>query len=159
MSAAEPMIARRKPPRAGRRGTAIVEFAVMLPILLTLMLLCVDFGRFAHYDIAVTNAARAGAAYGSSHGFTISTRPAWEAQVRLAVVDELDSNSWFDASKLTVPSPVVTQGGDGSWRVQVDVSYPFQTLLNWPFLPPTPEGRRYHDPLILHRAVVMRGTF
>jgi Flp pilus assembly protein TadG len=143
--------------RERRRGSAILEFSLILPLLLTLTLLCVDFGRFAHYYIAVTNAARAGAAYASANVFTTSTQSLWNAQVRQAVVDEMTANSWFDASKLTVPSAVVTQEAGGLWRVKVDVSYPFQTLLDWPFLPAV-AGRAYHDPLILHRSVVMRGT-
>ncbi len=35
-------------------------------------------------------------------------------------------------------------------RVEVTVSYPFQTLINWPFLP------GYNDPLIITRTVAMR---
>jgi Flp pilus assembly protein TadG len=150
-------IARGEP----RRGSAIVEFALMLPLLLTLTLLCVDFGRFAHYYIAVTNAARAGAAYASANVYATGQKSAWDSQVKQAVIDELTNNSWFDSNKLIVPSPIVTQEASGLWRVQVDVSYPFQTLFDWPFVdrlsPPSME-RHYHEPLILHRAVVMRRT-
>jgi Flp pilus assembly protein TadG len=42
-----------------RRGAAAVEFALILPLLVTLVLACVDFGQFAYNYIAVTNAARA----------------------------------------------------------------------------------------------------
>jgi len=146
--------------RAARRGAAVLEFAILLPWLLTIALLCVDFGRFAHYYIAVTNAARAGAGYASNNLFTPATKPRWDAAVRQAVVDELTENPpnrWFDASKLTIPAPLMIQEGGGYWRVQVDVSYPFQTLINWPFLDIL-GGRKYNEPLILHRRVVMRGT-
>ena len=51
------------PPRHGaaarrRRGSAILEFALVLPPLLMMVLLCIDFGRIAYYYIAVTNVAR-----------------------------------------------------------------------------------------------------
>src|SRR2546423_13511130 len=46
-----------------RHAVAAVELAVLLPVLTTIVLGCVDFGRFAYNYIAVTNAARAGAAY------------------------------------------------------------------------------------------------
>jgi Flp pilus assembly protein TadG len=45
-----------------RRGAAAAELAMILPLMLILVLGCVDFGRFAYSYIAVTNAARAGAA-------------------------------------------------------------------------------------------------
>jgi Flp pilus assembly protein TadG len=158
-AAQEGTVCRRRPTR---RGSAILEFSLMLPILLMLTMLCIDFGRFAHYYIAVTNAARAGAAYASVNLYATGKKPAWDALVRQAVVDELtsNSNSWFDPSKLIVPSPVVTQEGNSQWelwRVQVDVTYPFQTLIPWPFLPAV-GGRGYNDPLPLHRCVVMRGV-
>ena len=46
-----------------RRGGSAVELAIILPIFATLVLATVDFGRFAYNYIAVTNAARAGAAW------------------------------------------------------------------------------------------------
>ena len=49
----------RRRPR--RRGVSAVEFALILPLLLTLVGGAVDFGRCFYTHIAVTNAARAGA--------------------------------------------------------------------------------------------------
>ena len=46
--------------RRHRRGVTAVEFALILPLLMTIVLGCVDYGRFAYDYIAVTNAARAG---------------------------------------------------------------------------------------------------
>ncbi len=151
----EGIVCRRRQPRY---GSAIVEFTFMLPVLLTITLLCVDFGRFAHYYIAVTNAARAGAAYATANRASIPPAPSWVIGVRQAVQDELSTNSWYDPAKLTFPEPVVTKEDSNGllWRVQVDVTYPFQTLFTWPFLPAV-GGRGYNDPLPLHRRVVMRG--
>lgn len=47
-----------------QRGTSLVEVALMLPFLLLLLLVVVDFGRAYYISIEVTNAARAGAQYG-----------------------------------------------------------------------------------------------
>jgi Flp pilus assembly protein TadG len=140
--------------RRARRGSAILEFAILLPVLLTIALLCVDFGRFAHHYIAVTNAARAGAGYGSSHAIAGSSDPVWAARVQQAVKDELGWDNWHadERAKLTISTPVVTrEPATGNWRVEVQVSYAFATLVNWPFLP------GYNTPVILHRRVVMRG--
>jgi Flp pilus assembly protein TadG len=46
-------------------GQAILELVLVLPILLMLTLGVIEFGRAAYYDIAVADAARAGAQYAS----------------------------------------------------------------------------------------------
>lgn len=46
-------------------GNAIVEFAVLAPVLILLTLGTVELGRYAYFAILVSNAAQAGASYGS----------------------------------------------------------------------------------------------
>ena len=46
-------------------GQAILELVLVLPILLMLTLGVIEFGRAAYYDIAVADAARAGAQFAS----------------------------------------------------------------------------------------------
>ncbi len=137
--------------RRRRLGSATLELAIVLPLLLTTALLIVDYGRFAYTYIAVTNAARAGAYYGSFH--PVGNKAAWDAAIRQAVEDELDlqNSNKFNAADLVMTTPVVFDEGAGMRRVTVDVRYPFKTLINWPFLP------GYNDDLILRRVVVMRG--
>jgi Flp pilus assembly protein TadG len=48
-----------------QRGTAAVEFALVLPFLLLLMLGVVELGRYSLFNVVVANAARAGAVYGA----------------------------------------------------------------------------------------------
>jgi len=141
--------------KAGRRrGASAVEFALVLPLLITIVLGCVDFGRFAYTYIAVTNAAREGAYFAAKNPWTLATKDAWRTQLLLTVEDELgcnDPGSAFDPSKVGVISttqtsfipkgskvPVImpiTTDPDGSKRVGVQVSYPFVMLVNWPLLP------------------------
>jgi Flp pilus assembly protein TadG len=123
----------------------------LLPVLLTVALLCVDFGRFAHTYVAVTNAARAGAGYGCANYYSPSTATNWNAGVQSAVTDELSTNAWFNSSKVVISQEAITETG-GYWRVQVTVTYPFQTLISWPFL------TNYNKTVNLQRTVVMRGT-
>ncbi len=49
-----------------RRGQSVVEFALVLPIFLALLLMAVDFGRLFFTYIQVSNAAREAAAYGAT---------------------------------------------------------------------------------------------
>jgi|SRR5579862_1368217 len=84
-----------------QRGNALVEFAVMLPVLLLIMLGIMELGRYSYYSIAVANAARAGAAYGAQ-----SDRTAVDDAGMLAAVQADATNI---ASAITSPAPVTTQ--------------------------------------------------
>src|SRR5690242_21582132 len=72
-----------------RCGAAAVEFALILPLLVTLVLASVDFGQFAYNYIAVTNAARAGASYGIMNNYTNSTKAVRMAGIQQAAWDEI----------------------------------------------------------------------
>jgi len=47
------------------RGTSLVEFAIVLPVLMFLLVGLSEFGRFGYYAILAANAARAGVQYGA----------------------------------------------------------------------------------------------
>ncbi len=51
--------------RRSERGAAIIEMAALSPLLLVLVFGVGDFGRVMYHALTLTNAARAGAAYGS----------------------------------------------------------------------------------------------
>lgn len=53
--------------RRSERGAALVELAVALPLLLIIMIGTIDFGRAFRTAMIVTNAARAGAQFGSQN--------------------------------------------------------------------------------------------
>ena len=50
-----------------RSGQAMVEFALLLPVLLLLLVVAIDFGRLFATFVAINNAAREGAAYAAGH--------------------------------------------------------------------------------------------
>ena len=52
--------------RTRARGQALVELALITPVLLLLLLIAVDFGRLFFTYIQLNNAAREGAAYGAA---------------------------------------------------------------------------------------------
>jgi hypothetical protein len=118
---------------------------VILPVLILIVLACVDFGRFAYNHIAVANAARAGTAYGAMNDYTSATQSTWQAGVRDAVVDEISLQAGYDPA-MTVNVTRIDVAGDHK-RVQVEVIHPFQTIVNWPGIP---------NSINLRRVVVMR---
>ena len=57
--------------RRGSRGQALIEFALILPILFLLIVNVVNFGGMFYAWIAVSNAARTGAQYYSTAGAAV----------------------------------------------------------------------------------------
>ncbi len=53
-------------------GVAAVEFALVVPVLVLLLAGAISFGVAFRMKMEVGNAARAGAAYASAHGFNLS---------------------------------------------------------------------------------------
>ena len=51
-------------------GVATVEFALVLPILIMLLVGLIEYGRYAYFAIEVGNAAHAGAQYGAQSSTT-----------------------------------------------------------------------------------------
>ena len=132
----------RRPQRSRRprSGAAAIECAIILPVLVTIVFGCVDFGRFAHSYIAVTNAARAGAGFASFHPYTTTTKAAWEQKTREAIEEEL--SGVLDITKVTIPAPIVSTDANGLQRVRIEVTYAFETAVQWPLLPQSvPLGR------------------
>src|SRR5438128_819847 len=68
------------------KGQALVEMALILPILVMLAMLTLDVGRVFTGYIALVNSAREGAIYASLNPYD----PNLSGHVRTAVINELD---------------------------------------------------------------------
>jgi len=138
-----------KPRRPSRRDAGVViELAITLPLLLFVAIGCADLGRFAHYYIAVGNAAEAGALFGCMHPVTPATRANWNARIRETVTDEMANVLGYDETRLTIPDPqLISETTSNFRRVRVEVTYRFEMIVDWPGV------SREHD---LTRAVEMR---
>jgi Flp pilus assembly protein TadG len=66
-----PLQAARQP-KTAESGQTMLEFALMLPFMMLLLLGIAEIGRAAFITIKVSNAATAGAEYGSQNGTTAS---------------------------------------------------------------------------------------
>jgi hypothetical protein len=117
----------------GHRGAVACEAALATPILLLFALGGADMGRVAHYQQIVSNAARTAAEVGATRQFTDFTRPTWEADIRQAVVDELQNIPGF--SEEAMEFSLATSDDGGGTRIEIQVEFPFRTVANWPLLP------------------------
>ncbi len=93
------------------RGQAIVEFALILPILMLILLGVVEFGRIYNASLMVNHASREGARTGSLGGSTLQIEE---------MVDSVMGS--FDTARITVtisPTGIRSRGS----MVKVTVNY------------------------------------
>jgi Flp pilus assembly protein TadG len=81
------------------QGQSLLEFALLLPFLLLLLLGVIEMGRFAYIGILVGNAARAGAAYGIQDATHAGDQPG----IKQAAVNDFQNNG-LAAGRLNVAS-------------------------------------------------------
>jgi len=105
-----------------RKGAAAVEFAVILPLLMFLFGIGVDWARAFYFHLTITNASRNAAIWGCETPER-STDTAGIAAVALRDTTSLGAG-------VTVASSVVTANGVS--YVRVKVSYSFQSLTSLP---------------------------
>jgi Flp pilus assembly protein TadG len=58
-------LAFKSPALDGEQGQALVEMALVIPLLLLMLVGVIEFGRIAYFSIEVSNAAHAGVQYGA----------------------------------------------------------------------------------------------
>jgi PKD repeat protein len=134
MESMPPGAARLRCTRAGpTRGQAVVEFALIMPVFLLLLLLAVDFGRLYFSRIELTNAAREGAAFGASsptdlasiagHARLETSSQAQRGETAIAV-----SATCADAAGATLACSQATGGPGAGNRITVNVTERFTFL-------------------------------
>lgn len=129
------MQTRKQQTRRRQRAATSAELAFLLPTLILLVLICIDFGRFAYTQVAVNNAARAGASYAIMNPYVSSGQTTWQGQIQQTARDEMTNQTGYDPNALTTAT-VVTVEQSGIRRVRVTASYAsFRTIVRWPGIP------------------------
>ncbi|SRR5579871_402219 len=111
----------------GHKAAAAVELAVLLPFIMFLFVITVDYARILYYSQVVENCARQGALYASD-----PKAPAAN------LYNSVQSAALADATDLS-PQPTVTStsGTDsaGNAYVAVTVTWQFQTITKYVGVP------------------------
>jgi len=79
-------------------GSALMEFALSLPVLLLILTGAVEFGRFAYLAIEMTNAAKAAAQYGAQNPTTAADQTGMNAVAQQDAPDALAACTKFQTS-------------------------------------------------------------
>jgi Flp pilus assembly protein TadG len=124
--------------RTSRRAAAVVELAILLPLLVFLIVVAVDFARVYKDTLTLTNCARSGALYGT------------ESPARYLDDAKITAAALADANDLT-PTPTVSirrfTDTFGDKHLEVTTTWTFNTITNYPGIPST---------ITLRRSVQMR---
>ena len=153
--------------RSATSGQALVEFALMIPLLLLLIINAVNFGAFIYAWITVADAARAAANYAALGSASVGS-PASATNAQITSLTTSDTSSLPSAVTVCVNTNATTSASTGTCSftissipadpeaptyvsLAVDVSYtyaPFFSSFNFPALgiyttlPPTAIQRR-----------------
>jgi Flp pilus assembly protein TadG len=124
-----------------RRGSSMVEFALLMPWYAFLFVGAYDFGFYCYGLIATQNAARLAALYcsgSSSLATNCSTRPEAcdYARFSLQMMPNVGTSLLTCVSPIVLTSSVITPGvtGDATSAIQVTVAYTTPTLIPIPGL-------------------------
>lgn len=124
-----------------QRGVAIVEFTIVLPILLILILAVAEFGRAFLQFNGLTRAVRTTARYvaanalnGASQTIDVSTAAAVYGEAQNLVVYGHITNTGTALLPGLVPGDVTIANPAGTNDITVNVSYTYQPMLG-PLMP------------------------
>jgi Flp pilus assembly protein TadG len=106
-----------RPPRAREEGQALVEFTLVLPVFLVLVLAIIQFGIAFHQYLVLTDAVRAGARVASVSRFAPDPVAAATDAV-VAAAGDLDED-------VLAPRVEVDSTWEAGSTVTVEASYPY----------------------------------
>ncbi len=115
-----------------QRGQDLVEFALVLPLLLLIVVGVMDLGRAFFAAIAVANVAREGARYGVDLDWDLICKTdctVGEGQAETAALNEVQ-NTGLDTTRLNVTAERGCCSIDDHYQLVVDVTYDFDLILN-----------------------------
>lgn len=110
------------------RGQALVELAIILPLLMLILLMSLDLGRVFFGWVGLTNASRIGASYAAAHPTAwgipgnATQRANYEAQIRA------DADALNCTLPGTIPAPVFPNGTDIGDEATVKLTCEFSLL-------------------------------
>ncbi len=129
-------------------GTSLIEFAVILPVFLFLLLGIVEVGRYTYFSILAAHAARAGVQYATQNLQTAAdanTNSASSHTAGAASQDAQSLSNWTIHSSIVCtinnqPSPCPVNNSNSVspslvYYVKVTVSGTFKSLFSYPGIP------------------------
>jgi Flp pilus assembly protein TadG len=115
--------------RQPRRGAAVVELAIVLPLLVFLFVVAIDYCRLFYFSQIVGNCARNGAMYCCD---PYSPMRSLYADTEAAALADA-----FDPMRSEMEVTTETDSDSYGEYARVTVTYPFKTITRYPGIPRT----------------------
>jgi Flp pilus assembly protein TadG len=121
-------------------GASLVEFAIVAPVLISLLVGLIEVGRYTYIAILAANAARAGVSFGAQNLVNAANASAMQSAA-LADAQSFPSMSasptvFCSADGTTVVScPPTTSPSPTYYYVEVTTTGTFKSLFNYPGIP------------------------
>ena len=146
-------MSRMHPPIGGRRGQSLVEFALVVPILLLMLVGMIEFGRAWNVSQTVTFAARQGARKAA----VLNVQGLPDADATDSVIATVDTvlASNNIACNGCVETPIAGLNGGANTPVEVRVGVPYQFMILGPVMALNSESFP-NGTITLRSAAIMR---
>lgn len=115
-------VRRLRAERARHKGAAVIEFALVLPVLLMILLGIIDFGLAIYTQSVITHASREGARAGVVLALNRPSASTIQTVVQNELIRSLGSLNQFGVLSFTPPAPCVDTGNN----LTVQIAYSFQ---------------------------------
>jgi Flp pilus assembly protein TadG len=133
-----------------QRGVALVEFALVVPLVMFLVIGIVEFGLFVDSRFVISAASREGAHYLALHPDKSLCDVQAEVRKRVAPLDAATvtvAAAYYDSSNTRTVAPAcptailpASSGTLQTYQVEVSVSYQFPPVFLLSFVPGGPSG-------------------
>jgi Flp pilus assembly protein TadG len=112
--------------RKSEKGQSLVEFVLILPILLMLILGVLEFGWMLNAKVTVNSAAREGARTRAALGFSSVYNSTYETASTNAILEALDTSN---ITLVVSPNYAIDSDAEGGNRVTVTISTQVDPLI------------------------------
>ena len=112
--------------RKSEKGQSLVEFVLVLPILLLLILGVLEFGWMLNAKVTVNAAVREGARVRAALGYSSANNATYNSAATNAILDALDTSN---ITLVISPAYAIDSDSEGSNRVTVTISTQVDPLI------------------------------
>jgi len=118
-----------------RRGAALMEFSISIPVMLLLSIAVFDFAKTSYFRFVVADAAGSASRYAAFNPVTTVSLSSWTTELESAARSSVQGSPWVSQNDLVIKPPIIEQISSVEKRITLRVEYVYHLKLWWPGLP------------------------
>jgi len=141
MSIESPAKTRLRKAIGSEAGTSLVEFAILAPVFIFLLIGLIEVGRYTYFGLVAADAARAGVQYGTQSLATYSDNTAMQnaalndGQTIANLTATATHKCVLSGTNTSCPIGGTAPGNNWVYYVEVDTTGTFTSLMQYPGIP------------------------